>query len=171
MFLLFLRNGRPISNCYFKLCNTWMWHACPYNISIQWLHASNPFILDMLYAVMCCMLHFSYLNAFSDVLPRRIRIIKVLLYICMFVCTYIHKYIYVCVHVHRYRQMYICMYVCMYTHLRVYSKYICINIRSDHTPHQFSDIYTNFFYSLFDTLQLLIQLTALVLQNTSSEQH
>ena len=74
----------------------------------------NPFILEMhvtfLYTVMCSMLHFSYLNAFSDVLLRRIQIIKVLLYVCMFVCKYIHNY--VCMYIGTDR----CIFACMYVH-------------------------------------------------------
>ena len=91
--------------------------------------------------------------------------------VCMYVCMYVHT---LAINIPMYRHTY--RYICMYVHF----KYLhTCNTYVVHTYIYQAIIFLisfltfiyYFFYFLFDTLHLLIQLTALVLQNTSSEQH
>ena len=86
----------------------------------------------------------------------------------MYVCTlatnipmYRHTYVYIHLHVRTCKYLHTCDTYVVYT----YTYQAIIFLIS------FLTFIHYFFYFLFDTLQLLIQLTALVLQNTSSEQH
>ena len=107
-------------------------------------------------------------------LAQRVWITKVLLYEkCMYACMYVHSTLATNIPMYRHTYTYTCMYVrtCKYLHtchtyvVYTYTYQAIIFLIS------FLTFIHYFFYFLFDTLQLLIQLTALVLQNTSSEQH
>ena len=113
----------------------------------------------VLYDIMCvCFIisysDFPYPNAFFNASLKWVWIIKVLLYI--------HTDKHTCIHLYGCKHKLTCtymIYTCIYTYQAI------IFLISVLTFIQY------FFYCLFDTLQLLMQLTVLVLQNTSSEQH
>ena len=125
-----------------------MWHACLIISDTMYMNVVSMFTacnLDMnvtfLYAVMCSMLHFSYLNAFSGVLPRRIQTIKVLLYVCMHVCMYVF--------------LYVCTYICMYVGTDMY---ISMDIRTHTYIHTYASTYEVIIipYQLFDIYTILL---------------
>ena len=88
------------------------------------------------------------------------------MYVCMTVCMYINNK-----HMYRHTNTYICIYIHIGTYMHANTYIHKYTYQAIIFLISFLTFIHYFFYFLFDTLQLLIQLTALVLQNTSSEQH